>query len=151
MVAIPLLGLSSINSRPVFKMDQLIDQLVKANDIKLPEYLKRQEQDSGHQWFGGITDQYGIFHAGATAGFIKALSCSYVSESSTYFHDNALVGPMEDAAKYLMKSQYKDGTIDLPSTNFHSTPDTAFVVEPLCIVYNLLQNDGSKETSSPDE
>jgi len=147
-MTLPLLGLSNINTLSVMENPQLLDRLVKANDLRIPEYLKNQEQNTDHQWYGGVKDQYEIFSAGSASGFIKALSCSFVAEPSRYFHDNALVLPLEIAAKYLMKSQYKDGTIDLPSTNFHSTPDTAFVVEPLCIVYNLLLKDGRPETLS---
>ena len=47
----------------------------------------------------------------------------------------------------MINCQYDDGTIDLPSTNFHSTPDTAFVVEPICIAYNLLAKDDQTSTA----
>lgn len=147
-LTIPVLGFKSLHSPSSIDIEKLLKQLIKANDQIIPEYIKSQEQNGDHQWFGGVKDTYGIFRAGSASGFIKALACAYVSASSTYFHDKSIATSMEQAAKYLIRSQYKDGTIDLPSTNFHSTPDTAFVVEPLCIAYHLLKNDGNEATLS---
>lgn len=127
-------------------VDEIMGQLIRANDLRIPDYLKNQELNPGHQWFGGVKDGYGIFRAGSVSGFIKGLVCAYVSPTSQYFHEKSLIFPLENAASYLIKSQHEDGTIDLPSTNFHSPPDTAFVVEPLCISYNLLLSDAQTET-----
>ena len=44
------------------------------------------------------------------------------------------------AAGALLELQHADGTIDLHTTNFHSPPDTAFVVEPLRLARRDPQN-----------
>ena len=44
------------------------------------------------------------------------------------------------AMKCIVLVQHDDGTIDLHSTNFHSTPDTAFFVNYLSPVYIVLKN-----------
>ena len=144
LVAAPFMG-HGIESFGGASSNELLMLLTKANDNRIPTYLTNQEQDSEHRWYGGVKDTYGIFRAGSASGFIKGLTCAYVAESSKYYHSKSLVSPMYNAAAYLVKCQYTDGTIDLPSTNFHSTPDTAFVVEPVCIAYNLLLKDGSDE------
>jgi hypothetical protein len=50
-----------------------------------------------------------------------------------------MVKPMDRAMQCLLNVQYSDGTIDLHTTNFHSTPDTAFIVNYLSPVLVILQ------------
>ena len=47
---------------------------------------------------------------------------------------------MTKAMRCVVEVQHEDGTIDLHSTNFHSTPDTAFFVNYLSPVYIVLKN-----------
>ena len=47
---------------------------------------------------------------------------------------------MARAMSCIVKVQHEDGTIDLHSTNFHSTPDTAFFVNYLSPVYLTLKS-----------
>ena len=116
----------------------LVSQLIKENDSRIPTMLARQERNVKSKWYGGVRTDTEVFYAGHAAGYIKNLSCSYVSEESDYYQSPELLNAMMLASAYLLNVQYEDGNIDLPSTNFHSPPDTAFTVEPLCIAYNLL-------------
>ena len=143
-----IMGLRLTDSLTETEINDLLTNLIKANDSRIPNHLKNQELDRKHKWFGGIKDGYGIFRAGSASGFIKSLACAYVSPSSIYFHSDKLIDPLLNASNYLVNCQYEDGTIDLPSTNFHSTPDTAFVVEPICIAYNLLLKDEQEDTTA---
>ena len=54
---------------------------------------------------------------------------------------------MNLAMACLMRVQHEDGTIDLHSTNFHSTPDTAFLVNYLSPVYVVLKRMDQKGLS----
>jgi hypothetical protein len=123
-----------------------ISELVKQNDSRIPDMLARQERDDNSKWYGGVRTDNEVFYPGHAAGYIKNLSCSYVSEESDYYQSNELLNAMLLATDYLVNAQYEDGNIDLPSTNFHSPPDTAFVVEPLCIAYSLLSDLNTDET-----
>jgi hypothetical protein len=49
---------------------------------------------------------------------------------------------MESALSFLLSVQHADGTIDLHTTNFHSPPDTAFVVEPLAVALAVIRTLG---------
>lgn len=54
------------------------------------------------------------------------------------------------AGTALLNLQHLDGTIDLPSTNFHSTPDLAFTIYPLASAYSImLKNDQLKYGELP--
>lgn len=125
---------------------ELIPEMIKVNDSRIPGMLMKQENDKASKWYGGIKTDTEVFYAGHAAGFIKSLSCSYVSEESEYYQASEVLSAMLLASEFLMNAQYDDGNIDLPSTNFHSPPDTAFVVEPLCIAYSLLLAHKIEET-----
>ena len=117
---------------------ELVDNLIQLNDKRVPVLMELQERNPESKYFGGVQDSFKIFNPGSTAGLITALSCSFCSPKSKYYLNNKLAESIELAAKYLLKIQHSDGTIDLLSTNFHSTPDTGFVVEPLSASFKLL-------------
>jgi len=117
---------------------ELIDNLIQLNDERIPALLDLQEKNQQSKYFGGVQDSFKIFNPGSTSGLITGLTCGFCSPKSKYFRDEKLAESIELAAKYLLKIQHSDGTIDLLSTNFHSTPDTGFVVEPLCASFKLL-------------
>ncbi|MEP7266831.1 MAG: hypothetical protein ABI844_04325 [Saprospiraceae bacterium] len=111
----------------------------------IPDLLNGQIKDSMDNYYGAIPDSYGIHHPSSCAGFIQNLASVYSQPSSTYFHSAALLHAMTLASIYLLKSQHDDGTIDLLTTNFHSTPDLAFAVEPLALAYKILTLDSIPE------
>lgn len=126
--------------------DELFIKLIQLNDEQVPKILQLQNLDKISKHLGGVCDNWKIYNPHSTAGLIKTLSVSYSSEKSKYYRDESLIEPMLLAAKYLLKIQHSDGTIDLLSTNFHSTPDTAFVVEPVWLSYQLMkQNEKQKQ------
>jgi hypothetical protein len=123
-----------------------LEQLLAENDLKVSSLLVRQVDDALHVNFGGIPDDFEIYHAGSAAHFVQSLTAAYVSPKSAYYHDPHLILRMQQSMNFLLKTQHDDGTIDLLTTNFHSTPDTGFVVEPLAIAYKLL--DGNQRDDS---
>jgi len=128
------------NPFPTFEsFSGLIKNLLQLNDDRVPKIMELQNMDADSNYFGGVHDSWKIYTPGSTGGLIKILAISFTQAESIYYLDESLVKPMELAAKYLLKVQHADGTIDLLSTNFHSTPDTGFVVEPLCACYKLLK------------
>jgi hypothetical protein len=128
------------------KENQIVDDkdfvgmLVKQNDKQIPDMLARQEQNSSHRWFGGVKDAWGIHTPNGTSHFVRTLVCAILSPTSKYADSEELLQKIHDATTYLQHAQHDDGTIDLLSTNFHSTPDTAFVMEWVCGSYGLLNN-----------
>lgn len=115
-----------------------IDQLVKLNDRAIALILEKQEKRKESKNFGGVPDVYDIYNVHNTNSFINTLICGYCSLSSEYYHSQSLIDRLENAIGYILSRQYPDGTIDLHTTNFHSTPDTAFLVEPLTAVYRII-------------
>lgn len=124
---------------PAFdNFDGLIENLVALNDEQVKSWAVIQNLDINSPYYGGVTDSWKIYTPHSTGALFKTLAIAFTQPKSKYFRDESLIEKMEAAVKYLLKVQHPDGTIDLLSTNFHSTPDTGFVVEPLCASYALL-------------
>ena len=115
-----------------------LTELIKANDKGLESVLGYQIQDSSDSNFGGVKDPQDILNPHSTSAVIQAGACSLFSQSSKFYNSVMVIEAMAAAAGYLVKTQHGDGTIDLLSTNFHSTPDTGFLVKRLAISYSLL-------------
>ena len=114
------------------------------SEKSVPASLALQATDRNHRQAGGfIIPAYGFAYPASTAGEITRLGTLFCNRDSRYYHDPALAVRMTLGMGYLEKEQHPDGTIDLPTTNFHSPPDTGFVIEDLTLLYRLLQKDGS--------
>jgi len=119
--------------------DPLVHALVRANDDRVASLLPRQERRGSHRRVGGLPNEHGIYAAGEAAGFVSALACAGCAPQSRFFHAAGLVEPLRLALRFLLDAQHADGTIDLHTTNFHSPPDTAFVLEALCPACAIMQ------------
>ena len=135
MPLVPMVGLSNNGEAT---SDSVLKALVKVNDEKVQGWLTSQLLDENHRWFGGSPNRYGIPNATTTTSMVRCLSCALVSPGSDYYGSEELIMAITRATNYLLNVQYEDGTVDLHTTNFHSTPDTAFRVEPLILSYDLL-------------
>ncbi|MEN8117889.1 MAG: hypothetical protein ABFS16_12965 [Bacteroidota bacterium] len=134
------------NDFPEFdSFEKLVENLIKLNDERVPKIMELQDRNPGSKYYGGVHDSWKIFTPGSTGALIKILAISFIQPHSKFHLNESLIEPMELAIRYLLKVQHDDGTIDLLSTNFHSTPDTAFVVEPLCATYKLLRRAENEE------
>lgn len=123
---------------------------IRENDRILKIQLTTQVQDKGKRHDGGIPNPYKVSTPMGTAKFIERAASAYSEKESRYHESAELMTPMLNAVKFMLRVQHTDGTIDLLQTNFHSTPDTAFVVEPISLAYTLLkknQNDSLNEVS----
>ena len=117
----------------------VVKKLSVLNDAGIENLLKQQVNKPGNRWDGGVYNDYDLPNAHATNNFICRLGIAYASEFSKYHLASEFVKPLERAIDCLLNVQYEDGTIDLYSTNFHSTPDTAFIVNDLAPVYVCLR------------
>lgn len=121
------------------KADDLLVAMVKANDVRIVDILDSQTREKDHPFTGGFPDRYGIYHAGTASSYINSLTAGYISPQSEFHQSAAIEESLALAIEFLIARQHEDGTIDLVTTNFHSTPDTGFVVEPLAIALCCLR------------
>ncbi|TLU99361.1 hypothetical protein [Dyadobacter luticola] len=144
LCSIPAVSFSAI--LPKFYVDPMPDwlvALVAQNDLGIASLRSYQVKNQGDQALGGLKDGYDILNPHSTAALIQWGACGLFSPTSKFYKSTDLLADMDLAAKYLVKTQHADGTIDLLSTNFHSTPDTGFLVKRLAMAYTLIEKSGT--------
>jgi hypothetical protein len=119
--------------------DAVLAGLIRDHDAQIPGLLAKQEKRAGHRWIGGLADTHGIHTVAGTNGFVAALAAAACAPGSKYFGSTTLVEPLRQAIAYMLKAQHADGTVDYYATNFHSTPDLAFILEHSCPAAALLR------------
>ena len=120
--------------------NDLLTDLIRANDVQIPALLANQERSASHRWHGGIINEYGLHTVGGTANFISTLACALCAPGSKYCNAPDLAQPLRLAVAYIIKAQHADGTVDYYATNFHSNPDMAFILELVCPACELLRS-----------
>ena len=136
----------SINKRIITEAERadLLNTLIRANDTRVQFFIDKQVVDVSSRDFGGVLDPNGIPSNYQDAALIQTFTCAYVSKSSSYYLSDELMKRMMYAVKNLLATQHPDGTIDLVTTNFHSTPDTGFTIPSLSMAYLLLLQNGAE-------
>lgn len=139
----PFLGFSNTQKQSTTKPAWLLDW-IKIHDQQLPNFSTLKVTDPKHPYVGGYMDDVEIPNPHTTSGFI-AKACMLMScPESAHYQSKEVLKDVEEAAKAMLKMQHSDGTIDLLATNFHSTPDTAFVLENIVPAYKFLKDSKTK-------
>ncbi|MCB0631748.1 MAG: hypothetical protein R2824_03825 [Saprospiraceae bacterium] len=127
-------------------LDELLKNIFAWKDTTIEALLEKQINDPGRRWHGGLANAHDIPNPHSTSSFVVVLASVYTSEASKYHLAPQLEVPLARAVDCLLNVQYEDGSIDLYSTNFHSPPDTAFLINDLCPVYLALRRSGGAGT-----
>lgn len=136
--AVPFLGFNALSRTYETKPAWLLEW-IKILDEQMPSFTKSRVSDSSKKHFGAYMDAAEMPNPHSTAGYIgRACMLMYCPESS-FYKSKEMLKTIEQAAEALLKFQYSDGTVDLLSTNFHSTPDTAFVLENIIPAHKFLK------------
>jgi hypothetical protein len=116
----------------------LLSELVAINDKYIPDAQKRQSLRKNLEYYGAVFDADSVVSPIGTAQLIQMLMSGYVSPDSRYYRSKEILTRMELAADALIHLQHEDGTIDLLTTNFHSTPDLGFTIFPVGMSYSIM-------------
>ena len=147
LCAIPFVGFTAFNATkdgvPVAKPKWLID-LILYNDEDVKQIASYKVTDNSHKYYGGYYSDTAIPNPHTTCAFINRACGAISCPESVYYQSAALLKDIEEALNCLLKMQHEDGTIDLLDTNFHSTPDTGFMVKRLVQSYKLLKQSNTK-------
>ncbi len=135
---LPFLGFSGFSTPNALKPSWLLEW-IKILDEQMPSFEKSRVIDKTNKYFGAFMDTAEIPNPHSTAGYIGRVCLLIYCPESRFYKSNETLKTVEKAAEALLKFQYSDGTVDLLSTNFHSTPDTAFVLENIIPAYKFLK------------
>ncbi len=141
--AIPVLGFQLFEKYSLAKPAWLLEW-IKIHDQQLPNFKVLKVTNPQHPYVGGYMDDAEIPNPHTTAGFIGKACMLMACPESVFYQSKETLKEVEEATKALLKMQHTDGTIDLLSTNFHSTPDTAFVLENIVPAYTFLKKSTTK-------
>lgn len=143
LASIPFMGLASVTKMNVDGNIAKPDWLVKAikdNDEALKGYAPFKIMDSSHPYFGGYVDYSNLVTASQNNGFLINACVAISSTESIHYRSPKLLKEIEDVLLCMHALQHEDGTIDLVDTNFHSTPDTGFMVRVLAPAYKSFRD-----------
>ncbi len=125
-------------------MPEWLQTLVRQADKSIESLLTYQVKDFKSPDLGGLRDGFDLLNPHSTSALIQYGANGLFSPASKFYRSKELLADMNLAALYLIKTQHSDGTIDLLSTNFHSTPDTGFLVKRLAMAYKLIEQSGTE-------
>ncbi|MEZ0484648.1 hypothetical protein [Fibrella aquatica] len=144
---IPTVGFSEWTRVAPTKPAWLLDW-IRINDQQLPNYAPLKVTDAANRYVGGYVNDVDMPNPHSTSGFLLKASMLFATPESTHYRSETVLADIVAAARAMLKFQHADGTIDLLDTNFHSTPDTAFVLENMVPAYKFLKESGVKGTES---
>jgi hypothetical protein len=134
-------------SKPI-SSDAYVAGALQRNDAAVAKLLTSQVTDPASPWIGSFPDRYGLHVAGSAGGAIETFTASLVHPQSKYHRDGTLNQRIGLAAAFLERCQSPEGNVDLPTTNFNSPPDTAFVTNNVAAAAAIAQKHGVPEISA---
>lgn len=144
----PFVGFTTFDSMQDATKPEWLLKIIKSNDEVVKGFATLKVADKSNKYFGAFYDGNMYITAGHVGGFLMYACCAVSSPESAYYKSVSLLNEMKDASLGLLSLQNSDGTIDLIDTNFHSTPDTSFLVKRLAPAFTLLKKQsilGSEE------
>jgi hypothetical protein len=144
---IPLLGLGVVH-KPTARLPAWLLDWITINDQHLANYTPLKITDQAHRYAGGYMNEAEMPNPQTTSGFIMSASMLFSRPESRHYGSKTLLTAIEAAARAILTMQHSDGTIDYLDTNFHSTPDTAFVLENVAPAYKYLTQSNVQGTET---
>ncbi len=132
---------------------QTLDKLINLNEEWVEHGMYNQIMEPDSRYYGGVKDAYNGIpwpnHSVGTPVWMGVWTAALVNPDSVYYRDPELLNRLELASAYMLRFQHEDGSISPGWTNFHSPPDTGFVVVGYAQLYLLLSREtwtGAEQT-----
>lgn len=136
--SLPIASFESSKDNIIVNKPKWLLQMISNNDLSVNNILSRYVGDIHAVNYGAVLDGNEMATAHSITSFLKTGICALVSPESQFYDSQGLREKLALSCDFILGLQNDDGTIDLVSTNFHSTPDTGFIVKWLAPVWRLL-------------
>ena len=122
------------------------EMTVEATDRKVEYLLRSQVREEGIRDCGGIlSEERNLVEPKFSIYSFKTLVSAYCCRDSRYFESSELLDAIKLLMAYIQGVQREDGSFDLVSVNFCSSPDTAFMAMRLVAAYRIIERYGGME------
>ena len=116
------------------------ERIVRENDKRVKRALRIQVMDENSPYYGGCPEETDLMDAKYTIYRIYDMTGAYSNSRSVYYRDEAIAKRIVLALDYVARFQHEDGLFDLIRCNFHSAPDTAFIIKRMLPVLHYLRD-----------
>lgn len=128
-------------------MKRYWQHIVNSTEKRVGEFLKLQVNDKSRADYGRIDSD--VVEGKFTIYQMTNGLCVYFCRESKYYKDAAVFEAVKRAIGFIEKWQRADGSLDYPTCNFYSAPDTAFCFRRLYGAWEILRKYG--ETAEEKE
>lgn len=124
-------------------MKRYWSHMVQSTEKRAEQFLKKQVRDQSRADFGRMDSD--IIEGKQTIYMLTDLLCLYFCRDSKYYKDEYVFKAVSDGIDFVERWQRRDGSLDFPSCNFYSAPDTAFCFRRLFGAWKILRKYGETE------
>ncbi|MCD7842661.1 MAG: hypothetical protein LUG56_09370, partial [Lachnospiraceae bacterium] len=117
--------------------------IVASTEKRVEEFLHGQVRDEKRTDCGRLDSD--IIEGKPTVYLLTDCLCLYFCEESRYYRSERLWDAVLRGVDFLERWQRGDGSMDFPSCNFYSAPDTAFCFRRLYGAWQILEKYGTSK------
>lgn len=119
--------------------------MVRSTEKTVEDFLEKQIKDSSRADCGRMPSE--VVEGKHTIYLLTDEVCVYCCEESRYYRDPVILESIRLGIGFIERWQREDGSLDYPTCNFYSAPDTSFCFRRLYGAYRILE----KFAQSPEE
>lgn len=128
-------------------MKRYWQHVVNSTEKRVEDFLKTQVNDERRSDYGRMDSD--VVEGKPTIYVLANALCLYFSKESKYYKDTELFEAVKRGIGFVERWQRADGSLDYPTCNFYSAPDTAFCFRRLYGGWEILRKYG--ETAEEKE
>lgn len=124
-------------------MKRYWQHVVSSTEKRVENFLKTQVNDASRADCGRMDSD--VVEGKPTIYVLTNALCLYYSKESRYYKDAELFEAVKRGVSFVERWQRPDGSLDYPTCNFYSAPDTAFCFRRLYGSWEILRKYGDTE------
>jgi hypothetical protein len=125
--------------------------ILKATERRGAAMLRNQIIDPDSSNFGGFMNHSeGLVYPSSGPGSLLTLIPLFIHTDSSFFGSEELRQRIRMVFDFAERVQREDGTFDLLTTNFYSSPDNGFIMHNLVRTWKILETYSASQVNCPD-